>query len=177
MNFKMIQAAAVAASLAVASFAGAAHAATNGTLGATSTGSVDINAVIPNLAQISGLDDINLGTWSGADLSGSDQFCVFSSTRSYTITATSGNGTGATFRLKDAGTNFIAYTVSWTDSAPATTALTSGTASGAQATSATSVNCGGADNTTVSVNVPSANIASVPAGNYSDTLTLLVTPQ
>jgi len=177
MNFKMIQAAAAAASLAVVSFAGTAHAATQGSLGATSTGSVDINAVIPNLAQISRLDDINLGSWSGADLNGADQFCVFSSTRSYTITATSANGTGATFRLKDAGTNFIAYNVSWTDSTPAVTALSSGSASAAQATSATSVNCGGADNTTVTVNVPSANISSVPAGNYSDTLTLLVTPQ
>jgi len=177
MNFTMMKAAAVAATFAVASATGTAHAASQGSLGSTSTGSVVINATIPNLAQISRLDDINLGSWSGADLNGSDQFCVFSSTRSYTITATSANGTGTTFRLKDSGTNYIAYTVNWTDSAAAVSALSSGTASGAQATSATSVNCAGADNTTVAINVPSANVSAVPAGSYSDTLTMLVTPQ
>lgn len=177
MKPTFVRAAAVAASLAVAAFAGTAHAATQGTLGSTSTGSIEINATIPNLAQISRLDDIGLGTWSGADLNGNDQFCVFSSTRSYTITATSANGTGTTFRLKDSGTNYIAYNVSWTDSSSSTSTLSNATASGAQATSATAVNCAGADNTTVSINVPSANVAAVPAGSYSDTLTLLVTPQ
>lgn len=176
MNLKTIQAAAVAAAIAVASYSGTAHAASDGSLGATSTGTVVINATIPNLAQISRLDDIALGTWSGVDLTGFDDLCVFSSTRSYTITATSANGTGTTFRLSD-GTNFIPYNVSWRDSAPATTALASGTASGAQATSATATNCGGSDNTRVSVTVPSAGIAAAPAGAYSDTLTLLVTPQ
>jgi len=177
MKPTLFRAAAVAAALAVSALAGTAHAATQGTLGSTSTGSIDINATIPNLAQISRLDDINLGSWSGVDLNGSESFCVFSSTRSYTITATSANASGTVFRLKDSGTNYIAYNVSWTDTSPATVALASGTASGAQQASATAVNCGGADNTTVSINVPTANIAAVPAGSYSDTLTLLVTPQ
>ena len=64
-----------------------------------------------------------------------------------------------------------------TDTAAASSTLSSGQASGAQAASATAVDCGGADNTTVSITVPSANVAAVPAGSYSDTLTLLVTPQ
>lgn len=177
MKITWIEAAAVALSLAVAAFAGTGHAATQGSLGATSTGSVVINATVPNLARISRLDDINLGTWSGADLNGSDQFCVFSSTRSYTITATSSNGTAALFRLKDGGTNYIPYTVTWTDSAPTSLPLLNAIASTPFATNATSTNCGGADNTTVTVNVPSAAIGAAPAGAYSDTLTLLVTPQ
>lgn len=177
MKFTMMKAVAVAATIAVASATGTAHAASQGSLGSTSTGSVVINATIPNLAQISRLDDINLGSWSGADMNGSDQFCVFSSTRSYTITATSANGAAAVFRLKDAGTNYIPYTVSWTDSAATSLPLLNAVTSLPFATNATSTNCGGGDNTTVSINVPTAGIGSVPAGAYSDTLTMLVTPQ
>ncbi|MCW9015528.1 MAG: hypothetical protein OQJ89_01045, partial [Kangiellaceae bacterium] len=51
-------------------------AATQGTLGTTSTGTLDITLDIDNLMRVSNLDDINLGTYAGAgNLTGSDAFC------------------------------------------------------------------------------------------------------
>ena len=101
-------------------------AATQGTEGATSTGSVDITAVNGEFALIFGLDDVDLGSWSGTgDLSADEQICVaVSSTiatflgqpRSYRLRAT-GDGTAANpnaFTLSN-GVEQINYRVMLTD--------------------------------------------------------------
>lgn len=52
-------------------------AAVQGTEGNTSTGSLDITVIVGEQALINGLNDIDLGVWSGVgDLSGSDDLCV-----------------------------------------------------------------------------------------------------
>lgn len=161
----------------LAAASGVAHAATQGTLGSTSTGSLGITLTIPNLVQITGINDIALGTWSGGAMSGSDNVCVFSTTRAYRITA-NGSGTAGAFTLV-AGANTIPYTVEWDDVSGATTgtALTSGTALTGQATAATSATCGGGTNATVIVRVAEAALTAVPAGAYTGTLTLVITPE
>ena len=96
-----------------------AQAAVQGTEGFTSTGSIDIAIVVGQLALINGLNDINLGTWSGTgDLSGSDDICVavtgatFNQPKNYHLRA-SGNGDAANpgaFTLSN-GVNDIYYRV------------------------------------------------------------------
>lgn len=110
-------------------------------------------------------------------MSGSDNVCVFSTTRAYRITA-SGNGTGGAFTLAS-GANTIPYTVEWDDVSGATTGtqLTSGTALTGQTTSAITTNCGGGTNATVIVRVSSTDLSGAPVGAYTGTLTLVVTPE
>lgn len=164
-----------AALLAATPFTRTAHAASQGTLGATSQGDIDITLTVPNLAQISRLDDLST-TWTGTAVALTENFCVFSTTRSYTIQADSANGTGTTFRLHNSG-NYIVYDVDWTDTAPTTVNLDHGVPSATLASSATAVDCGPGDNTSLTVNITAAAIAAQPAAVYTDTLTLLVTPQ
>ncbi|MFO0989289.1 MAG: hypothetical protein U1F37_18320 [Alphaproteobacteria bacterium] len=171
----------LAAGLSLAALLGAAPAlaATQGTVGSTSTGSVTINATVPNLVRITNLDDINLGTWSGSgDMTGSDNVCVWSTTRKYNITAT-GSGAAGAFTLSDGGTNTVAYSVQWaqTSGASTGTALTSGTALTAQNTSTTSTTCSGGSNSTLIVKILDAALQAAPAASYSGTLTLVVAPE
>ena len=91
-----------------------AFAASQGTLGSTSTGSVGISATIPARAQISGLTDIGFGTVDPASAaSQTEDVCVWSNTpgRGYQITAT-GSGSSNAFTLSD-GTNTLPYSVEW----------------------------------------------------------------
>ena len=168
---------------AMAASGGVAFAATQGTVGATSTGSLNITLTIPQLVRITGLTDITMPTWDGStDIQGTDNVCVFSSTRRYTVTAT-GSGASSAFTLAD-GTaptpNTIAYAVEWAASSGASsgTGLTSGTALTAQTTNATSTTCAGGTNATVIVKITSANLSAAPSAgtNYTGTLTLVVAP-
>jgi hypothetical protein len=79
--------------------AGNAFAATQGDLGPTSEGSLNITLTIDALVQISALDDIALGPYTGGgNLTGADNLCVYSNNGGYDITAT-GNGNGGAFEL------------------------------------------------------------------------------
>lgn len=89
---------------------------TQGTAGATSTGSVGISATIPGRVQISGLSDIAFGTVDPSTAASSaENLCVWSNTsgKGYTVTAL-GSGTSNAFTLTD-GTNNLAYSVEWAE--------------------------------------------------------------
>ena len=170
---------ALAAAAAVAS--GPAFAATQGTLGPTSTGSLNITATIPALVQISALDDIALGTFSGAAMSGGDDVCVFSNTGGYSVTA-SGDGAGGAFELTGAtAAEPLPYGVQWATTAGATsgTALTPGTALTGLVGTFTNPSCqaGAALNARVLVAVTADDLGVVSADTYTGTLTLTVEPQ
>ncbi|RJF87810.1 hypothetical protein D3874_12895 [Oleomonas cavernae] len=159
----------------------AAFAATQGSLGPTSTGSLVITLAAPNLVRISALDDINLGTFSGTALAGGDDVCIFSNTGGYNVTA-SGDGTGSAFELTGFSTgDAVPYNVQWATTAGATsgTALTAGTPLTGLGGSFTNPTCrGGAQlNARVLVDVTEAVLSEAPADNYTGTLTLLVEPQ
>jgi hypothetical protein len=169
----------VLAVAAVASFAASnAFAATPGTLGATSQGTLNITLTIDELVQISALDDIALPNYTGgADITGGGDLCVYSNIGGYQITAT-GNGANSAFHLIGAGAT-IPYTVEWADSAGALSGepMTSGTALINQSGTFTTPNCGGLDNARVMVTVSSTDLAAAPAQDYAGVLTLLVAPQ
>lgn len=159
-----------------------ALAATQGSAGATSTGSVDISATVPGRVQISKLADVAFGTVDPtAAASSAEDVCVWSNTsgKGYTVTA-SGSGTSNAFTLSD-GTDTLAYDVQWSDSAGQSTgtALVSGTALTGLTSSAVNPTCssGPASTASLIVNMTAANLQAAVAGDYTGTLTLVVAPQ
>ena len=143
-------------------------------LGPTDDADIDIDAVVPNLVNLTGADDMDLGTWSGSgDMSDDDDVCVWSSTNGYNVTAT-GDGAAGAFTLSD-GSNTLAYTVAWDDIDTQDQSLTSGVALTGQSTDATSVVCAvGGDTANVGVTITEAAVAAAPAGSYSGTLSVTV---
>lgn len=158
------------------------YAATQGTLGATSTGTVTITASVANRAQITGLTDVTFTNVDPANAATSAQSdCVWSNTltKGYSITAT-GSGASGAFTLAN-GALSVPYTVQWAASSGQTSgsALTAATALGGLTSTAITPTCSTAPNTTSSlvVTIPAVNLQSmVSSTSYTGTLTLLVTP-
>jgi hypothetical protein len=166
----------------VIGFSGAAYGVTaDGTVGPTSTGTMDVIVNVPPLALVNELDTITLNYTTG-DLVGSDEFCVWSSSGAYGITISSLNGTGA-FQA-DSLTDSLAYTVVFDDTTnPATgVAVTEGALISGQVSTPEDgfpVGCGaGTTNAVVEVTfVEAANLLGADAGVYTDEMTLLVSPE
>lgn len=160
----------------------AAVAANQGTLGATSTGSVDISATVPGRVQISGLSDVAFGTVDPTvAASNAQNVCVWSNTsgRGYTVTGT-GSGTGSAFTLTD-GSNDLAYAVEWADSSgqASGTALTPAAALAGLSSAAVNPTCsaGPASSASLIVRMTATDLQAAVAGSYTGTLTLVVAPQ
>ncbi len=164
------------------------HAATQGTLGPTSTGSVNISVTKVVEAQITDISDMTLPSWSigDGDVTLYSNICVYSSTGSYKVTAT-GSGAGNAFTLSSGG-NDIPYSVTWNSNG--TGALdNNGTPLGSNmqstdfsnaATTTADCNHGGAGNDTarVIINITDADMTAAMASStpYSGTITMLITP-
>lgn len=159
---------------AAVAFSGTALAATDGTLGLTSTGTSVVTLIKENAVQISGVADLDLGTHSSlvADATAFDDVCVFSATSLYQITVTSANGA---FELSD-GTNTIDYSMTWA-AGGAAAPVTYNTAMTTLPANSTAPTCGGVDNATFEVTVASADFNAAAPGTYTDTVTLLVEPE
>lgn len=160
-----------------------ASASSDGTIGADSTGTVQIDAAVPGRVQITGLTDVDFGTVDPTlDASDAQSVCVWSNTsgRKYNVTATGDGGTGTDFSLSD-GTNALPYTVEWAATSGATTgsALTSGTALTGLSSSAVNPSCssGASKSASLIVNMASADLLAAVAGSYTGTLTLVVAPE
>ncbi len=175
--------AAYAALLAALIAPAAASASTQGSLGATSTGTVSITASVANRAQITGLTDVaftNVDPASAATAAQSN--CVWSNTatKGYSITAT-GSGASGAFTLAN-GSLTVPYTVQWNASGGQTsgTALTAGTALAGMTSTAANPTCttGAATTSSLIIAIAAANLQGMTsATSYTGSLTLLVTPQ
>jgi hypothetical protein len=160
-----------------------AFAASQGTLGATSTGSVTITASVPTRARITGLTDIAFTNQDPSVAASSAQnLCVWSNTatKAYTITAT-GNGAASAFTLSN-GSNTVPYSVAWAASSGQTSgsALAAGTASASLTSTAADQICasGPAASASLIVGIATSDLGTMSAGSsYTGSLTLLVTPQ
>ena len=172
----------VRALMALATIAGlapaTATAATDGAFGLTSIGTTDISIIRGETAQATGLEDIVLAPWTEGDIAprGTATACIYTSTGTYQVSASSSNGAGGNFRLSS-GTSFINYRVRWNDGVNGLTRLSNGTPAGGFVGDSTSLNCGGANPATIQVNITNAEISAAPIGTYSDTLTIMITPQ
>ena len=175
----------IASTLALIALAGTAVAVpVQGTLGPTSTGSIDIEASIPGLVQISSLRDVNFDIVDPTVLATDTQnICVFSNTptRGYNITAT-GDGAASAFTLSNAAAATIAYSVEFADTTDQTTGdvLAPGTPLTGQTTTAISIACAAVPLATASLIVsitPIEQQKMVGGQSYTGTLTLLVAPE
>ena len=167
----------IALGAALATAATSGFAANQGTTGFTSTGDLDITLTVSDEVKISNLSDITLPGFTGTDVSGTSEACVFrNSGASYNITAT-GSGTGNAFSLTD-GTSTVPYSVTYDDgSGPA--GLATGVALAADNAETTdNDDCAslGANNGSIEVTVTAAAAAGLPAATYTGVLTLLVAP-
>lgn len=152
-----------------------------------STGSFDIFLRINHMVKVSGLDDIDLGSYDFAsvgDAQGSDSFCVFANTPSFTVKASSAAGTGA-FELQDADGNGYAnipYSVTYatldnTGTAGPSAPLAHDTTVSVSETRQT-LNCtSNGDNLQFNVTVAQNDIVGAFASNYSDTVTVVASPE
>ncbi|AMN46919.1 hypothetical protein ACG33_07380 [Steroidobacter denitrificans] len=162
--------------------AGSASAATQGQRGATSTGSLGVSLTVPTLARVSKLEDIQLGSWTGAgDLTGSSNaICVWTNSGVYSITAQSQNVQGNDFNLRSNSGKLVPYKVQWAQSGNQTSgqALNPNSPLTGQNTNAQSIDCSQGPNATAGlfVNIAENALSAAGEGAYSDTLTLVITP-
>lgn len=151
-----------------------------------STGTLDVFLTINHMVQVSGLDDIDLGSYdylSVGDAEGSDSFCVFSNTPSFTIKATSAAGTGDFELQEDDGNGYanIPYSVTYatidgTGTVGAESSLPHDTEVSISETRST-LNCSNNNNIEFNVTVNQADIVGSFAANYSDTVTVVASPE
>jgi hypothetical protein len=156
-------------------------AATQGSSGATSTGTVAITASVTAQVQISGLSDVtftNVGVAS--PVSDAQDVCVWSNTATggYNITAT-GSGASSAFTLANSLLT-VPYSVQWADTSGQTTGtgLTPTTAETGQTSNATLPDCGGGSSASLIISITAADLASMRSStSYTGTLTLVVAPE
>ncbi len=161
-----------------------AMAASQGSLGATSTGSVTITASVPNRARLTALNDISFSNVDpSADATNSQNVCAWSNTatKGYSITAT-GSGSGGAFTLASGALTPVPYTVQWnqTSGQSSGTSLTASTALGGLVSTATKPTCNSGPSATASliVAIGASDLQDmVAATTYTGNLTLLLTPQ
>ncbi|MFD1952072.1 hypothetical protein ACFSGX_14960 [Sphingomonas arantia] len=156
-------------------------AATQGSLGATSTGSIQISVSVPSRVQITGLSDITLANVEpNTPAISSQNNCVWSNTatKGYTITAT-GSGASGAFTLASGVLPPVAYDVQWNQASGQTagTTLTPGTVSTGYVSTALIPGCATGSSSSMTVTIATAQLQTMPSlTNYTGTLTLLVNP-
>lgn len=161
----------------------AALAASQGAIGAASSGTLAIAASVPPRARLSGLNNVSFTNVNPANNARNAQsVCAWSNTatKGYRITA-SGSGAGNAFTLS-AGALSVPYTVQWNGAAGRTsgTALTAGALSASFVSSATHQQCltGPSASASLIIGIAAANLQAMQAATaYTGTLTLLMTPQ
>lgn len=141
---------------------------------------VSFSVTLPELIQITQLQDFNLGVWSGLGAAqSSDDFCVFrNGYGGFSITAAGSNDAGGSFRL-GSGSNFVPFSVefgsggAWHPVSPSTTLSSSLTGFAGDSTR----NCGGGTTHSMRVTVQESDLNNADVGSYSDVITVLVQPE
>ena len=159
----------LAGMVAVGVISGYTTALTQGTTAAGSEGSLSIRLSIPLLVRIQGLQDIDLGTYTGAgDLQGASNACVKrNGAGSYSVTATSINAFALT------GSASVPYGVTWGGQP-----LGHGVVLAGQTPEVAVLKgaCGTTAMNKIVVSVQAVHLQIAPPGVYADVLTLMVQP-
>ena len=162
---------------------GVVQAATDGTLGVSSTGRSNITITVQRELRVNNLNDIPLGTFDAATapLLGSDTLCVYDNGLSgYQVTLSSGNGTGQ-FEMRN-GPSVVTYAVEFDDSGTGANYVTA--TEGAPITGRTNASTSndgcvtlGADNARIRIRVNASDVSgSSTNGLHTDTLSVVVAP-
>ncbi|MEX1032641.1 MAG: hypothetical protein WDZ30_04725 [Cellvibrionaceae bacterium] len=145
------------------------------TLGAT--------LVIPQLIQVSGIDNINMGNYDGlsASVNQNEPYCIYTNAGDYTVTPSSTVGSSAGSYALSAGADQVEYTVRVSNTSDASNGTLLDNGETSQALSANqsaplSPSCSGSDNAAVYVEILGSELQAKPAGTYTGTLTLQVAP-
>jgi spore coat protein U-like protein len=164
------------------------QAASQGSAGATSSGTVEVGIAVNRSIIIQGLRDFNFGLWRNGDgtLIDNDDVCVAKTSNfgNYGVRA-AGNGDGfdpSAFTLSN-GFDQINYNVYWNDETGTAGAqqLTPGLIQHGQVETAIHVIFAAVfgvcfNNANVQIEIPDTELAAAVGGAYSGTLTLLVIP-
>ncbi len=159
-----------------------ANAATDGTLGLTSTGTSEISISKGDVVQISKVTDVTFGQWITGDGSqeGLGEACVYSTTGAYSIKASSGSG-GVAFQLDDGANNKLNYAVTWVDTQDGNNEIglenNVTTAESLSSSDSSACTATGGTNANFRISIAELDLDSAAVGNYTDTLTLLVVPE
>lgn len=163
-----------------------AFAASDGDLDTTSTGTAEVDVIIPKLVKITGLTDAS-DTFDGVtDYDQNIAPVIYSNVGaggSYSVTVTNANdyagGTSNAFYVGNlANTQEILFTAKWNDVAgnSGEAALTEGAALTAQ-TGFTSNAASTTANANLRIQMTAANMAAVKYGTYGSTLTIVIAPE
>lgn len=176
MSKKILAVALAAASMAIS---GVSMAGPGGTAGPTSSLDSIVTLTINGAIRISQVADIPLGTYAAdsVDEVGFSNACVSRNLAgNYNVTVTSANGSFALAGTPLALATTIPYQVAWRTGANPYDTLAYGTPSGAYAADSNTLAACAAADQKLRVTVPFAGMNTSEAGNYQDTLTVLVSP-
>ncbi len=131
--------------------------------------------------RISEVNDINLGNWALSSMSGNDPVCVYrnNSIPTYKVTATDNSTiTPGNFYLQNAAaTAQIRYSLNWgATPAPGAIPLADGVQLSTTGANLLQSSCNGGDSANFKVDINNSDLAAVPAGTYTATVTLLTVP-
>lgn len=152
-----------------------AQGATEGALtqgkGASSSGSLQVGLVVPELVRLTGVEDLMLNWDAGQQgFVASDGICVYRNmSGNYSVAASSGHGGGGEFRMVGDSGSSLPYEVLWNGDA-----LSSGQRSTVRADAhKTAVDCDGGSNITLGVRASADQVSEASGtGLHTDTLTL-----
>ncbi len=180
MNKALLLKAATAASFLCAGIAFAA----DGDLSSTdSTATSEVKAVIPELIKITGLTDLDMGTYDPAapgDMTANSIFCVYrnSTVGEYTLKLEGDGGLDATTDFEiDNGTDELAYTVDFGDDSAAALANYAVPAAPLtdQVANSNDTNCTVGVKAELEVTVDGSDALNAKAGTYTGDLIVTVT--
>jgi|GEM_PF-2510250 len=164
-----------------------AHAATQGSEGNTSTGSVSISVTKEAMAKISGFDDMQVSLDNtDVDFIWTDDLCIYSNraSRNYRIIGIGSNVAGGEFILSN-GSKTLPYQVFWNadsdgnlsnDGIRLTPGQPAKNLQGASNDDPTCSKTQSAANARLIINIATAVLQANAEGHYSESLTLLVAP-
>ncbi len=144
--------------------------------GPSSVGNNAIRAEIPSLVRISALDDIDLGTWDGVNrMIGTEPLCVWSTTGNYSIMGVGSGDDGALTITQ--GSHELPYRARWFDVENRRRNLKPNKLRRNRRTDATALDCNGLPTATIEIRITANALSGAPPGNYTGTLTLVVSAE
>ncbi len=152
-----------------------------GSLQAADLAEVTVRLTIPKLVNLTQLNDVHFGEWSGSGgLAADQQPCIWSTTRSYSLSATSSESASGGFALTTTDGERLAYHVFWNDGS-GFRELAAGQPVNGMPSSARSTTCSGggdmAARPVLRVVIDEQRLAAAPRGEYLGQLRLLVTAE
>jgi len=170
LNFTKL---AVISALLVAPILGQA----DGSLGATSTATMELNFTKASSVKISNLTDVNFGShdFLADDVFLVHSFCVFSSSGRFSLQLNTDNPAGGDFNMRS-GSNLLTYSIHAGSSVTDPTVESGPTYSGLYGRQ-NDPGCSGSNNVEFGLHVTTSDFNLANPGSYSDTLTLTVMPE